>query len=152
MLGVRMKKGQRYYNGSHSRYRLQYHLVWIPKYRKRVLRGDVATSLKNLFYECGQMNDWWIEQLNVMPDHIHMLVELPPTVSVSMAVKIFKGGSSRALRQQHPELEEWLWGNSFWAVGYFAESVGRVTENVIKEYIANQQDKPSMPQQRSLGL
>ena len=87
-----------------------------------------------------------------MPDHIHMLIELPPQVSVSQAVKTLKGGSSRALRATYPELDEWLWGDSFWAVGYFAESVGRVTENVIFEYIKNQKDKPSMPQQKSLGL
>ena len=114
--------------------------------------GDVAASVRKLFYDCAQMNDWWITRLAVMPDHVHLLVELPPTVSVSKAVKTFKGGSSRALRQAHPELDEWLWGNSFWAVGYFAESVGRVTENAIKLYIENQRDHPSMPQQGSLGL
>ena len=100
----------------------------------------------------AQMNDWWVTRLAVMPDHVHMLVELPPTVSVAQAVKTFKGGSSRALRQAHPELEEWLWGDSFWAVGYFAESVGRVKENAIKLYIENQKDHPRMPQQGSLGL
>ena len=147
-----MKKDQHYYHGPHSRYRLQYHLVWVPKYRRRVMQGEVTTSVRKLFYDCAQMNDWWITRLAVMPDHIHMLIELPPTVSVSSAVKTFKGGSSRALRQAHPELEEWLWGDSFWAVGYFAESVGRVTENAIKLYIENQKDHPSMPKQRSLGL
>jgi putative transposase len=147
-----MKQHQHHYHGPHSRYRLQFHLVWIPKYRKRVMIGEVATSVRKLFYDCAQMNDWWITRLAVMPDHVHMLIELPPTVSVSQAVKIFKGGSSRALRQMHPELDEWLWGNSFWAVGYFAESVGRVTENAIKLYIENQKDHPSMPQQGSLGL
>lgn len=115
------------------------------------MRGDVAASVQKLFYDCASMNDWWITRLAVMPDHVHMLVELPPTVSVSNAVKTFKGGSSRALRQMHPELDEWLWGDSFWAVGYFAESVGRVTENAIKLYIENQRDHPSMPRQRSLG-
>ena len=108
-----MKKGQRYYHGSHSRYRLAYHLVFIPKYRRRVLRGEVAKNLKSLFYDCAQMNDWWITSLQVLPDHIHMLIELPPTISVSKAVQTFKGGSSRALRQAHPELEEWLWGDNF---------------------------------------
>lgn len=147
-----MKQGQKYYHGPHSRHRLQYHLVWIPKYRRRVLQGEVATSVQKLFFACAQMNNWWIERLAVMPDHIHMLVELPPTVSVSKAVKTFKGGSSRALRATYPKLDEWLWGDSFWAVGYFAESVGRVTENVIIEYIKNQRDKPSMPQQKSRGL
>lgn len=147
-----MKQGKRYYHGVHSRYRLQYHLVWIPKYRKRVLIGEVATSVRKLFYECAQMNDWWIVRLAVMPDHVHMLIELPPTVTVASAVKTFKGGSSRALRQANPELDEWLWGDSFWAVGYFAESVGRVTESAIKLYIENQKDSPSRSQQGSLGL
>jgi len=147
-----MKKGQHHYHGPHSRYRLQYHLVWIPKYRRRVLRGKVATSVQKLFYDCAQMNDWWITSLRVMPDHVHLLIELPPTISISQAVKTLKGGSSRALRQTHPELDEWLWGDSFWAVGYFAESVGRVTENAIKLYIENQKDYPSMPKQGSLGL
>jgi putative transposase len=152
MLDLEMKQGQRYYHGSHSRYRLQYHLVWVPKYRKRVLVGDVAIEVQKLFYECAQMNDWWIVRLSVMPDHIHMLVELPPTIALSQVVKTFKGGSGRAIRQTHPELQEWLWDDSFWANGYFAESVGRVTENAIKLYIEHQHDRVSMAKQGSLGL
>lgn len=87
-----------------------------------------------------------------MPDHVHLLIELPPTITLSKAVGLMKGGSSRAIRQSHPELEEWLWGDSFWADGYFAESVGKVNETVIKAYIENQVDRPSMPKQNSLGL
>ena len=148
-----MKAGKKYYSGAHTLYRLQFHLVWIPKYRRSVMVGEVATDLKRLFYQCAQMNDWWIERLAVMPDHVHMLVEMPPKISVSEAVQTLKGGSSRAIRQSHPELEEWLWGDSFWADGYFAESVGRNTEQAIKRYIENQwKAKPSMPPQGSLGL
>jgi len=80
-----------------------------------------------------------------MPDHIHMLVELPPTIALSQAVKTFKDGSGRAIRQTHPELQEWLWGDSFWAKGYFAESA-------IKLYIEHQHDRPNMAKQGSLGL
>ena len=145
-------KQSKYNHGAHTVYRLQYHLVWIPKYRKRILRGDVVLRLKKLFYECAAMNDWWIAKLNIMPDHVHMLVQLPPTTTVANAVKIFKGGSSRSIRAVMPELQEWLWGDSFWATGYFAESVGRANEQVIQNYIENQRDKPGMPQQRSLGL
>jgi len=141
-----MKAGKNYYSGAHTRYRLQYHLVWVPKYRKRVLRGEVATDLKRLLYQCAEMNDWWIERLAVQPDHVHLLVELPPTISVSDAIQRFKGGSSRAIRQTHPELEEWLWGTSFWADGYFAETTGRQAEQAIKRYIENQ-NRPSMPQE-----
>ena len=59
------------------------------------------------------MNDWWIVRLAVMPDHIHMLIELPPTIALSQVIKTFKGGSSWAIRQAHAELQEWLWGDSF---------------------------------------
>jgi putative transposase len=133
-----MKVGKKYYSGAHTLYRLQYHLVWIPKYRRSVMVGEVATDQKRLFYQCATMNDWWIERPAVMPDHIRMLVELPPSILVSGAVQTLKGGSSRAIRQTHPQLEEWLWGDSFWADGYFAESTGRNTEQAIKRYIENQ--------------
>ena len=142
-----MKQSERYNHGAHTRYHLQYHLVWVPKYRKRVLRGPVASTLKLLFYQCAEMNDWWIVRLAIQPDHVHMLLELPPTITVAKAVQIMKGGSSRAVRQTNPELEEWLWGDSFWADGYFAESVGKVDETIIKAYIENQAG-PSRPKVR----
>ena len=71
-----MRDGKKYYTGAHTVYRLQYHLVWIPKYRKSVMVGEVATDLKRLFYQCAVMNGWWIERLAVTGDHVHMLVEL----------------------------------------------------------------------------
>lgn len=84
------------------------------------------------------MNHWWIEELNIQHDHVHMLIQLTPTITIAKAVQLFKGGSSKALRATHPELEEFLWGDSFWADGYFAESVGVFREEVIKKYIQNQ--------------
>jgi putative transposase len=70
------------------------------------------------------VNDWHVEELNVQTDHVHLLVQLPPKEAVSHAVRIMKGGTSRKIREEFPELEEFLWGDSLWAVGYFAESVG----------------------------
>ncbi len=128
----------RYEHGAHTTHRLKYHLVWIPKYRKRVLRGPLARRLYELLRQCSEVNDWPIDELNVQTDHVHMLVQLPPRVSVSHAVKTFKGGTSRRIREEFPELEEFLWGESLWAVGFFAESVGQVTEGRIKLYIKNQ--------------
>ena len=125
-------------NGSHSKYRLMYHLVWIPKYRKRILRGAIKTRLEELFKQCADVNDWDLEELNIQEDHVHMLVGLKPTISVSKAVQLLKGGSSRVIRQEYPELIEFLWGESFWGDGYFAETVGRVNEEKIREYIKNQ--------------
>ena len=73
--------------------------------------------------------------MSIQEDHIHLVVQIPPQYSVAEVVQIFKGGTSRMLRKEYPELEEFLWGDSFWADGYFAETVGQVDEEVVKKYI-----------------
>ncbi len=128
----------KYSHGSHTTHRLQYHLVWVPKYRKRVLQGPLARRLYELLRECAEVNDWQIHELNVKDDHVHLLVQLPPKEAVAHAVQLMKGGTSRKIREDFPELEEFLWGDSLWADGYFAESVGQVTESRIRAYIKNQ--------------
>ena len=128
----------RYRSGSHTKYRLMYHLIWIPKYRKRVLEGQVKARLEELFAECAEMNGWRLEELNIQKDHVHMMIWLKPNVSISRAVQLLKGGSSRAIRKELPDLREFLWGESFWADGYFVETVGVVNESKIREYIQNQ--------------
>ena len=128
----------RYWSGAHTRHRLQFHIVWIPKYRKRVLRGKIAVRLKNLIFEGCRMNQWWTKEISIQPDHVHLLIQLNPRNSVADVVQILKGGSSRAIRKEFPELEEFLWGDSFWADGYFAETVGQVDEEIIRKYIENQ--------------
>jgi len=125
-------------SGSHTKHRLKYHITFVPKYRHSVLQGEVAKQAKQLFYDCAKANDWWIDKLDVEPDHVHMLVRLPPRYSVPEAVQLLKGGSSKVLREQHPELETWLWGDSFWGQGYFAETVGRMHEDIMKQYIDKQ--------------
>ncbi|MGH7239843.1 MAG: IS200/IS605 family transposase [Candidatus Saccharimonadales bacterium] len=129
---------KQYSVGAHTTHRLQYHLVWVPKYRKRVLRGPLAARLYELLRQCADMNEWYIEELNVQVDHVHLLVQLPPKEAVSHAVQLMKGGTSKVIREEFPELEEFLWGDSLWADGYFAESVGQVTAARIKAYIQNQ--------------
>ena len=84
------------------------------------------------------MNDWTIHELSIEKDHIHMLIQINPRESIAKVVNLLKGGSSRVIRLEHPELEEFLWGDSFWCDGYFAESVGSKNERVIREYIQNQ--------------
>ena len=127
-----------YKTGASTKHRLLVHLVWCPKYRRRVLLGDVAQRLKDLFVQASEMNDWKIHELNIQKDHVHMLIQTNPRESIASVVHILKGGSSRVIRLEHPELEEFLWGDSFWCDGYFAESVGQVNERVIREYIKNQ--------------
>ena len=128
----------KYWSGAHTRHRVQLHLVWIPKYRKRVLRGKIAVRLRHLMYEACRMNRWWIGEISVQVDHVHVLIQINPRNSVAEVVQMLKGGTSRVIRQEYPELEEFLWGDSFWADGYFAETVGRVDEATIRRYIQNQ--------------
>ena len=132
----------RYATGAHTKHRLQYHLVWIPKYRKRVLRGKIAIRLKKLLYEACRMNNGWISEVAIHEDHLHLLVQVPPKDSVAEVMQIFKGGTSRVLRKEYPELEEFLWGESFWADGHSAETVGQINEEIVKKYIRDQSKKP----------
>ena len=74
------------------------------------------------------MNEWAIVELNVQTDHVHLLIQLPPKEAVAHAVQLMKGGTSRKIREEYPELEEFLWDDSLWVDGYFVESVGQVTE------------------------
>ena len=128
----------KYWKGSQTTHRLMYHLVWIPKYRKRILKGRLSERLKEILIECADMNRWKIEEINIQLDHIHLLFQMRPEVSVSRMVQLFKGSSSRAIREEFPQLREFLWGKNFWADGYFAETVGQLNETKIREYIKNQ--------------
>jgi putative transposase len=80
--------------------------------------------------------------MSIQTDHIHIIVQIKPSDSISGVVQIMKGGTSRAIRKEFPELDEFLWGDSFWADGYFAESVGHVNEEIVKKYIRDQQGRP----------
>ena len=130
----------KYWKGSQTKHRLMIHLVWIPKYRKRVLKGAVADRIKELLHECADMNRWNIEELNIQLDHVHLMVRMRPDVSVSRMVQLFKGMTSKVVRDEFPDLKEFKWGQtkSFWADGYFAETCGQINENRIREYIQNQ--------------
>ena len=129
---------KKYWSGAHTLHRLMYHIVWIPKYRKRVLRGRLVERLTELLQECAEMNDWTIEELNIQEDHVHIIVQIKPSISVSKAVQLMKGGTSKVIREEFPELKEFLWGDSLWSDGYFAETVGSVNEEKIREYVKNQ--------------
>ena len=133
-----LKCMSKYWKGSQTTHRLMYHLVWVPKYRKRVLKGKVAERISELLHECADLQRWKIEELNIQEDHVHILVRMRPEVSVSRMVQLFKGMSSKVIRKEFPGLKEFLWGKSFWADGYFAETAGQVHETKIREYIKNQ--------------
>jgi len=105
--------------------------------------------LKFLLYECAEVNDWFIHELEVMSDHVHILVQIPPNIPISQAAMYFKGGSSKVLRKEFPEIKEFLWGDSFWQDGYFVESIGRIDQKKMRQYI-QEQKAPREPQSSSV--
>ena len=107
---------------SHCTYDIKYHLVWITKYRKPVITGNEAEILAG----------------HVGSDHIHLLVSVPPHLSASKLVQYLKGNTPRKLQMEYKGSNKQFWGRHIWARGYFVASSGNVTDDVIKEYIKNQ--------------
>lgn len=127
-----------YRKTSHSTYDLKYHLVWITKYRKPVLKDTVGGRVRDLIRQTCLQLDVQIISGSISPAHVHLLVSVPPDISVSELVKRLKGRSSRKILQEYTEMRQQFWGRHFWARGYFAASSGNVTDEVIKQYIETQ--------------
>lgn len=132
----------KYWTGSHTKHRLLYHIVWVPKYRKRILRDKVANRLRSLLYDACNINSWWIDEIEILRDHVHILIQIRPDDKLSSVVKILKGGTSKIVRKEFPDLEEFLWGDNFWAKGFFAETVGNLNYSNVKKYIQSQNNMP----------
>ena len=130
---------RKYWHGAHTTHRNMYHIIWLPKYRKKILDGRIKHRLEEYLRECADMNDWEIQQLNIQLDHVHIMIQIPPSISVCRAVQRLKGAASYVLRSELPQdVKKMLWGNSFWAEGYFCETVGQCSEEAIRNYIKNQ--------------
>lgn len=128
-------------SGAHCKHNLKYHLVWTPKYRKALLVGKLAIRLDQIFHQIAQEYDLLIIASEVMPDHIHLLVEAPPKYSPTQLVQYFKGISSKLIRQEFlNEIKPYVWkDNTFWAKGYYVASVSdSITTQVIRDYINSQ--------------
>jgi putative transposase len=133
---------KQYRHGSHSVYQCHYHFVFIPKYRKPVLRGDVAIRLRELVREICKSLDIEILQGHVRPDHVHLLLSVPPTLSPSRVMNAIKGKSSIRLMQDFRTLNRQFWGRHLWSRGYFVATSGNVTDEVLKKYIHDQDVEP----------
>ncbi|HXH18021.1 MAG TPA: IS200/IS605 family transposase [Chitinophagales bacterium] len=129
---------QNYRKTSHSVYDIKYHIVWITKYRKPVLVGELAQRVRELVRQICKSNDVEIIQGHVSKDHIHLFVSVPPHLSVSQLVKELKGKSSWKIMSEFKTISKQFWGRHFWGRGYFVASSGNVTDEVIMEYIRNQ--------------
>ena len=134
--------GMSYRKTAHAVYDCKYHLVWITKYRKPALRGEIGLRLRELIRQTCATLDVQIVSGHVAVDHVHMLVSVPPKVSVSDLMQRLKGRSSRKMLEEFGELNRQFWGRHLWARGYFAVSSGNVTDEVIKQYIESQAATP----------
>jgi len=120
----------------HAVYDANYHLVWTPKYRKWILRGDLREYVYQLFHRIAEQYDYEFEELTIAEDHVHMLVSFPPRDSIAKVVARFKSISASEIFRQFPEVKRELWKGAFWEVGYFARTVGSdVTAETIRKYI-----------------
>ena len=123
----------------HTVYDLKYHLVWIPKYRKEVLDGEVKRYLKEIFRRIADEYEFCIDTMEVMEDHVHVFMEVPPRYSPAQAVQILKSVSAREVFKKFPKLRKQLWAGELWSDGYFVRSVGdKVTADIIRRYIEYQ--------------
>ena len=129
---------EEYRRGAHSVYAVHLHLVWITKYRKAALLGEPAVRLRDLIREICDQLDVKIMQGHVSRDHVHLFVSVPPRVAISKLLQHLKGKSAYKLLLEFPHLRKQFWGRHLWARGYFCCSSGNVTDEIIKQYIANQ--------------
>ena len=129
---------ENYRKTSHAIYDIKYHIVWITKYRKAVLSGKIAERTRELIRIVCKNNDAQILAGHVSKDHVHLLISAPPHISVSKIVQYMKGNTSRKLLMEYKELNKQFWGQHLWPRGYFAASSGNVTDEIIIEYIKNQ--------------
>ena len=127
-----------YRRSAHAVFDLKYHVVWVTKYRYKVLKGRIAERARDLIRQTCQARGMVIVRGAVSPDPIHMLLSAPPELSAAKMVQYIKGRSSRRLQEEFPELRKRYWGQHLWARGYFCATVGAVDEKTIREYIENQ--------------
>jgi len=133
-----------YSTSSHAKFHTRYHVVWITKYRYKVLTGAIRFRLRDITRQvCGQMGVRIIKGV-LSKNHVHMFVEIPPKHSVSDFMRRVKGCTSRKIQQEFPALKQRYWGRRFWARGYFCTTSGNITNDVILNYIdSHTEDKPT---------
>jgi putative transposase len=127
-----------YRHGPHSVFEIHLHLVWVTKYRKPVLTGAVGSRVRDLIREICGASDVLIIKGHVSKDHVHLLVSIPPQVTISRLVQRLKGKSAYKLLGEFAHIRKEFWGRHLWARGYFCCSSGNVTDEVVAAYIGHQ--------------
>ena len=134
---------------SHTKWDCKYHVVFIPKMRRKTLYGELRKHLGGVFRELARQRESRIEEGHLMPDHVHMMISIPPKYSVSQVVGYIKGKSAIHLARTYGEKRRNFVGQHFWARGYFVSTVGR-DEEVIRQYIRHQEAEDRRLEQAQL--
>lgn len=135
-----MENKQRY-NG-HTVSRLTVHIVWVTKYRYKVLEGDIKIRCRTLIKQICDVEDITILSGVVSSDHVHLHIEYGPSKSISDVVKKLKGRTSRRIQEEFPSISKRYWGRHFWAIGYGVWSTGNITDDLVQKYLEHHR-KPS---------
>ncbi len=119
----------------HVTYKLAYHFVWCPKYRKHILTGKIAAFVEQEIRRISEANTWTIGALNMQEDHVHLFLSAPPSVAPSQVAHTLKGTTVRKVFQRFPEVKKQLWSGTFWSRSYYVGSVGDMSVDVVLKYI-----------------
>ncbi len=134
--------------GAHTKTDLKVLLIWIPKYRKRVLTGPIAIRVRDLLRQIALEHEIEIISGKVSSDHIHMFISYDPTQNISKIVQWLKRISSRMLLSEFPHLRKQFWGKHLWGRGYLAVSSGNITDEMIQQYVEEQEGEPVVDDSR----
>lgn len=137
-----MENKQRY-NG-HTVSRLTVHLVWVTKYRYKVLEGDIKIRCRTLIKQICDAEDIAILSGVVSSDHIHLHIEYPPSKCISDIVKKLKGRTSRRIQEEFPLISKKYWGKHFWAIGFGVWSTGNITDDLVQKYLEHHREPSNM--------
>lgn len=136
---------------AHTRYDCKYHIVFIPKYRKKVMYGNIRKYLGEILHELASHRESKIEEGHLMGDHLHMCISIPPKYAVSKVVGYIKGKSAIMIAQKFGKKVRNFKGENFWARGYFVSTVG-LDETIVREYIKHQEERDKYFEQMGLPL
>jgi putative transposase len=128
--------------GAHTKSDLKAHIVWVPKYRKRILLGEVSVRLRDILKQICLDQNVNIISGKISIDHVHMFISYMPSLCISKCVQHLKGSSARILFLEFPHLKKVYWGRHLWSRGYLAVSSGNITDELIQKYIDEQEGEP----------
>ncbi|MDF0728066.1 IS200/IS605 family transposase [Cytobacillus sp. S13-E01] len=127
---------------NHCKFLIQYHIIWCPKFRFNVLNGNVESELKQILRIISTQYEFEIKEIEIMPDHIHLFILTKPIIAPTDVVRILKSISARELFKNFPKLKEFYnRSGSLWSKGYFASTVGKVSEETVKRYIQEKKSR-----------